>query len=206
VAQDVRVVNELTGAEAALYGGLGGGLVGGVLALLGVVVERLLRLTGRLRGMASKPSFTLIGAMDEMGRQTPVDLLDADETTDADAVEYRFAIDLFNGKEVPTGLRDVRVVFVHSGGDHHTSTPNDLETGRQLSGRLMIDELKVINIPPRQFVRKEMQGYFGKEEADALKTGTWERIEFVGEFPSRPILGSKTYRKTVTERSAWSRR
>ena len=49
VETSVRGMSDLSAVEVALYRGLGGGLIGGVFALLGVVVERLLRQTGRLR-------------------------------------------------------------------------------------------------------------------------------------------------------------
>lgn len=176
-------------------------LAGSFAALLGVVVERLLRLTGLLRFEASEPSLMLTGVLDKEGLPRNVNWKVADETTEADGVEYRFAIDLFNGKEVPTGLRDVTVVFVHNDGHRQRSSPYDSETGRQVSGRLIADQLVVINVSPRQFVRKELHGYFGKEEADAVKTGRWERtLVFEAKRPKRPILGilgSKTYHKTI---------
>jgi hypothetical protein len=59
----------------------------------------------------------------------------------------------------------------------------------------------VINIPPRQFVRKDLYGSFDREGAVALASGRWKRVEFVGARPRRPllgILGSKTYRKVIT--------
>ena len=169
---------------------------------VGVVVERLARSLGLLRFVASVESLLLTGGdRSGWGDRSEVPLEEANETTEADGVEYRFAIDLCNGKEVPTGLRAPRVELVHDG-RRQPSSPYDSTTGRQLSGRLIADTLEVVNIPPRQVVRKELHGYFGKEVADALKTGRWERIEFVAERPARPIfgvLGSKTYRKTLAK-------
>jgi len=164
-----------------------------------VVIERLLRLAGRLRFEASEPSLVLTGVLDKEGLPRNVSWKDAEETTEADGVYYRFAIDLFNGKEVPTGLRDVLVVFVHHGGRREPSPPYDSKTGRQVSGRLVADELEVINVSPRQFVRTELHGYFGKEEADAIKTGRWKRMVFETKRPKRPLLWRKTYRKIIIE-------
>jgi hypothetical protein len=117
-------------------------------------------------------------------------------------VSYVFAVDLFNGKEVPTGMHDITVEIVLDNGKRVTSQPLDNDTYRGHSQIRMYDELAVINLPPRQFVRKELRGGFGTEVASALVSGKWRRMEFVGEFPRRPIfgvLGSKTYRKTITK-------
>jgi hypothetical protein len=60
----------------------------------------------------------------------------------------------------------------------------------------------VINLAPRQFLRMELQGKFDREGVLALASKEkWRRIDFVGKRPKRPllgILGSKTYRKTIT--------
>ena len=48
----------------------------------------------------------------------------------------------------------------------------------------------------------ELQGEFDRAGVLALASEKWRRIEFVGERPKRPILGvlgSKTYRKTITD-------
>ena len=62
--------------------------------------------------------------------------------------------------------------------------------------------MDVINLAPRQFLRMELQGEFDRAGVLALASEKWRRIEFVGERPKRPILGvlgSKTYRKTITD-------
>jgi hypothetical protein len=56
----------------------------------------------------------------------------------------------------------------------------------------------VINLPPRQFVHKELSGGFGKAAAEACKSRGW-RIEFVAQRPKRPLFWRKTYRKTITK-------
>lgn len=189
-------MSELSAIEAALYGGLGGGLIGGVFAVIGVVVERLLRLTGRLRFEASVKTLVLTGIKDAQGLERNVPLEEADEKTEASGAHYIFEIDLFNGREVPTGLRRVRVELVCDDGERLESRPYDAEN-RPLG-------LDVINIPPRQFKHLELhEDALGKDAADILKTGRWKRIDFAGERPKRPflgVLGRKTYRKTITKR------
>jgi hypothetical protein len=196
VAEDVR---GLSAATATLYGAL----IGGTFALLGVVIERLMRLTGRVRFEASVERLLLTGVIDKDGYERNVSWKDADANTEASGVQYIFAIDLFNGKEVPTGLRDVRVELVRDdGGRLKSSRPSDIAADPR--------DVNVINIPPRQFKHMRLYGEdFGKDAADALKTTGWKQIEFVGERPKRPvlgILGTKTYRKTITEPKDWPRR
>lgn len=60
------------------------------------------------------------------------------------------------------------------------------------------NKLKVINLPPRQFVREELSGGFGKAAAEACKGRGW-RIEFVAQRPKRPLFWRKTYRRVVTK-------
>lgn len=208
VATVVRDVSPgLSGAEAALYGGLGGGLIGGVLALLGVIVERVLRLTGFLRFEASEWEAKFVSG-DSWDRE---ELSPDEAATSAERVEFSFAVDLFNGKEVPTGLRDIKVELVRKAGESLTSRPEDRQSGSRESRHKAIrySSVDVINLAPRQFLRMELQGEFYRAGVLALASEKWRRIEFVGERPKRPILGvlgSKTYRKTITDPKSEKRR
>lgn len=177
------------------------GALGIIGTLLGVMIERLLRLTGRLRFEASDGEVSL-KISDGQGSWYPVSLEKADDVAEVIGARYAVAIDLFNGREVPTGLRRVRVELVRDDGERSESRPYNTED-RPLG-------VDVVNIPPRQFKHLELhEDDLDKDVADVLKTGRWKRIDFVGEFPGPPIfgiLGSKTYRKTITERSDWPRR
>jgi hypothetical protein len=112
--------------------------------LLGVVIERLMRLIGRLRFEASVLWLVLTDVIDEDGYPRNVSWRDADEKTEASGVRYTFAMDLFNGKEAPTGLRDPLVVLVRDDGERFEG--RTLEVGPPESR--MQD---VINLLPRQF-------------------------------------------------------
>jgi hypothetical protein len=191
-------------ATATLYGAI----IAGSFALLGVVVERVLRLMGFLRFEASEweRRFTA-GRRNGFGQFKEIRPTEAELF--AKRVEYRFAIDLFNGKEVPTGLRDVEVVLTREDGEPLRSRPYDVLGVRRVpSSDARTSEAStvyVINIPPRQFVHKELAGSFDSREAVvALASERWERVEIVAKRPKRPILGvlgSKTYRKTITKPS-----
>ena len=171
------------------------GTLGIIGVLLGVMIERLMRLAGLVRCVTSVQSLTLTGVEDSEGYERPLSLANADESTKASGVSYVFVIDFFNGKEMPTGLRNASVVLVRDDGKRIPSLPLG-EKNRSL---------EVINLAARQFEHHELRGGFGKKAANALTTGRWKRILFEAERPKRPLLWRKTYRKTITERSDWSR-
>jgi hypothetical protein len=200
VATVVRDVSPgLSGAEAALYGAI----IAGAFTLLGVVVERVLRLVGFLRFEAYEWEKRFTGALNNRNEYPEVE--PAQAAVLAERVDYRFAIDLFNGKEIPTGLRDIKVVLIREDGEPLTSQPYNLMSLRheELTGRLAYDTVDVLNIPPRQFVHIEFRGSFDNREAvTALTSAKWQRMEFEAKRPKRPllgVLGSKTYRKTITD-------
>ena len=172
-------------------------LIGVFGALAGLVVERLLRLLGRLRFEASGWRLIDFYREDE-GWGTGIITAEQAEK-EASQVRYRVAIDLFNGKEVPTGLRDTAIVLVLADGSRVSSQPRDLTAVRATEYSTSHDKLAVINVPPRQFVHKDLEGEFEREGAVALAKGEWKRAEFVGKRPKRPLLWRKTYRKTIQE-------
>jgi hypothetical protein len=115
VVQDSRP--GLSGAEAALYGAI----IAGAFTLLGVVTERILRLMGFLRFEAYEWEKRFTGALNNRNENPEVE--PAQAAASAERVDYRFAIDLFNGKEIPTGLRDIKVVLIREDGEPLTSQP-----------------------------------------------------------------------------------
>jgi hypothetical protein len=187
----------LSGTEAALYGGLGGGLIGGILALLGVIVERVLRLVAFLRFEVYEWERKFTKARNDWGDYE--EIMPEEAATLAKRVGYSLAVDLFNGKEVPTGLRDIKVALVRKDGEPLTSRPQDRQSGSRdsRSGVLRYSRVGVLNIQPRQFVRMELQGEFDRAGALALAAEMWERIEFVGERPKPPSWESSGARPTA---------
>lgn len=173
------------------------GLLG---VVVGVLAERIARVLGRLYCETSdwETRFTT-------ATLNPVGLYKEMEPGQAKMfakrVEYRFAIDVFNGKEIPTGLRDIKVELVREGGSPLESRPEDLMSLRkdELSEGLVRTEVSVINIPPRHFVHMQLTGSFDTREAVvALTGGSWRRVELVGKLPGGLLFSrSKTYRKTI---------
>lgn len=184
-----------------------GALIGGGFALVGVVVDRLLMSWGQLWCEPSSDLEVLkLLAPDADGIPSLVD-----DPGDATEFEYSLHLDLFNSKDIPVGLRDISLKFIYANGPVPTG-PLDGETHRYSQSRGHVyDKLHVINLPPKQWVHKELRGWVAPERGQDLMG--WERVEFVAEHPRHPslvILGSKTYRKVVgkgpLDRPRWRRR
>jgi hypothetical protein len=101
--------------------------------------------------------------------------------------------------------------LVRKEGESLTGRTEDRQSGSRESRHKAIrySRVDVINLAPRQFLRMELQGEFDRAGVLDLASEKWRRIEFVGERPKRPILGvlgSKTYRKTITDPKSEKRR
>jgi len=159
-------------------------LIGGGLALLGVFIERFSRSIGLL-----------------WCESTGWDL-----TFDDQAAKYSVCLDLFNGKEIPVGLRSISVVFICKEGKL-ISEPEEVQARPfplspivklQDVGPL-ISAVSVVNLPPRQWMSKELQGRVYEKEDVRLLAG-WRKVEFVGQRQRRGLFERKTYRKVIAVR------
>ena len=173
------------------------GLLG---VVVGVLAERIARVFGRLYCETSdwETRYTT-ATLNPFGLYKEIEPEQAKMF--AKRVGYRFAIDVFNGKEIPTGLRDIKVELVREGGSPLESRPYDLMSVRkdELSKGLVRTEVAVINIPPRHFVHMQLTGSFDTREAVvALRGGSWKRVEIVGQLSRGLLLSrSKIYRKKI---------
>jgi hypothetical protein len=177
VEEGVRGVSDLTGVEAALYGGLGGGLIGGVFALLGVVVERLIQRYGRIRCVMEPIEIYTSESPEDVYplRRLPVpaDYLPApDAGTYNDYAEplVRCSIKakMFNEKEARTGLRDVVLVF--DGSPPLESSMKDRSTRRDTASGIRMDELEKVNLPSREWIVLSLEAIIDAKDAQSLAT------------------------------------
>jgi hypothetical protein len=134
---------------------------------------------------------------------------------DADGVEYSVRVDLYNGKEIPVGLRDVSIVFICIGGKL-VSKPEEppvqiLGAPRRATWSTEIASLgipesgvvHVMNLPPRQWVSKDLRGRFqGRKDIRLLSR--WYRVEFVGQRQRRGLFEPKIFRKIISSRPPFS--
>jgi len=162
--------------------------IGGLGVVVGLVLERILRLWG---GMWCEPGHHEVNPLfgDHWEGIHP-----ASDPEAAKWIDYKIRLDLYNSREVPVGLRDVRVVFKFSEGCL-SKVPNDKAEllRRPQSGGppepQMYGPLHVVNLPPRQWVVKEITGRLDDPE-EIRRVFEWRQIEFAGErrrvWPLRP--------------------
>lgn len=164
-----------------------------VLGVLGgVAIERVARSWGRLWCETSKCEVWYLQNL-EWGSRT----LDPEEAGDNWGAEYEIALDLFNGKEIPVGLREISVVISHASGEL-VSKPKDATSGKFNYGQTTYATLVTVNLPPRQWVRLDLGGPIA---GGAKVAKGWQRIEFVGHRQRRGLLEPKTFRKTIASRA-----
>ena len=159
-----------------------------IAALVGVVVGIVAnRLADRLGRLWCKPTGWKLRFMNADGE---IGIERADEVT---WLDYSFALDLFNGRDIPTGLRNLKVILVCEDGKEVRSEPADRASVRP--GASSPEEMSVINLPPRKWVHKEFVGTF--HEPEGINVGKWQRADLVGEWPRR---WRKKFRKKIAER------
>jgi hypothetical protein len=180
-------------------------LVGGLgvfAALAGIVVERILRFWGRLWCEPASYEVSPRSGESYEGIKTETD----PEATKW--IDYSVRLDLYNSREVPVGLRNIRLVFKCQDGEISVS-PKDMATERleqrhhTLPDRLVYDHIYVVNLPPRQWVVKELFGRFDDPEDIRLVFG-WRQLEFVGEWRRVWPLPPKTFCKAIDSRAPYS--
>jgi len=174
--------------------------IGAIGALAGVALERLLRYLG---GVWCEPAHhevnPFFGEDGGWGR-----IHTATEPDAAEWIDYEIRLDLYNGREVPVGLRDVRVVFKGSDGCL-SKVPNDKAEllRRPQSGGppepQMYGPLYVVNLPPRQYVAKELCGRLDDPEEVSRVFG-WRQLEFTAVRRRMWPLPAKRLRWVVAAR------
>lgn len=177
-------------------------LIGVFGALAGLVVERLLRTLGRLWCEPAGWKLEFMVRNRERGGYSDVEV-EPEGAPEGAWITYSASLDLYNGKEIPVGLRDISVVFTHSGGEL-AHKPRDAARPLVMEGRIYVRTqenhatLETLNLQPRQWVRLELFGELREVvEVEAMKG--WRRAEFVGQ--RRGAFGRrKTFRKTIATR------
>ena len=144
-------------AVAAIYGGL----VGGVLAMIGVLagmfLESRLQRHGKLRCVVSNWELT--------------------EVTPLGQAFCTFEVYLFNESILATGLRDISIAFYQD---------SESELVCSLKDRPSAQSFRVLDLPPRRWVHARPYALFEADEAQRLID--FRRVEVVGRFPDGSIF------------------
>lgn len=164
--------------------------------IVGIVAERLVRNVGGIWCEPQEEWEPVLGFLDsrtgDWGRPPAEDPGQA-----PDYATYNFTLDLFNSKEIPVGLRRIRVVFECAGGTI-SSTPQDPATSRESAGMRRTDPVSIINLPPRQVVSQIFSGFFRGEDVDTL--AGWKVARFVAEYPGRRWYLRKKFNEVIARR------
>lgn len=163
--------------------------------LLGVVVgllaERFLRTLGEVVCETEPLRWTFRYDMGPGDNRRPRHMIGLGpigrgDVAQATSVEYRFGADFYNGRDLPTGLRALEVLFHRPHDQPMRATPQDGRTWRtqEVGGRAIgsrMDPLKVLNLPPKQLVSLEVRGTV----PDPARLERCERVELIAAFPDR---------------------
>jgi hypothetical protein len=170
----------------------------GVLA--GLVMERVLRSWGSL--WYEPTTWKIDFYANDLSEANWSGPRQAENPIDAKAMRYELWMDLYNDKEVPTGLRGVSIVFDCESGEV-ISEPRSLTSGgsdryRGTAGAVV----RIINLAPRQWDFVALYDEIDNPEVVQLLAG-WKKVELVGQqrrglLPGRP----GEYRKTIASRES----
>lgn len=174
---------------AALLGVLGG-----------VLLERVARSWGRLWCEPSEWKLEFgTQYLDEQSYERDR-LLPREEEDRAQWVTYSVHLDLFNGKEIPVGLRDISIVFSCDDGEvvsKPLSTTGVVQ--RPYGGFVDYPVMRIINLFPRQWDFVALHDDLRGPDNVRLLLG-WRKVEFVGQRQRRGLLERKPFRKTIASR------
>ena len=199
------------------------GLVGVLGVVAGVFVERLAQRYGKLRFEAEPMRLQFLGDMGGRAaiHSLPVDV-DAFEPGKKPPthhvlgrlegelwIEYKVSIELFNEKELPTGLRDIAIVF-RGRGEARVETMPCYQGTWQIQGGPAIgygmpedaDPVDIINLPSREWVRFDLagafNGHFFIDEREPRKLKDCDTVEFLGCLPNR-----RKFVRTIPINAEW---
>jgi hypothetical protein len=159
------------------------GFVGIAGTIAGVVVERFLRRYGKLRSEVRgwRVNFQAPDGQGSFTFDGPYEGIPPDRPGYA---QCRFRVSFYNEKDVDTGLRDVYVLFSWPGGVTEEIPPVSL------ANQLSVEEIPVLNLPPRRWVWWDMQANISNEEGK--RVSELERVVLRGYFP-----GGKLFEQVV---------
>jgi hypothetical protein len=139
-------------AVAAIYGGLVGGVLAMIGVLAGMALESRLQRGGKVRCVVSDWELTDVGPLGQAYCSCEV---------------Y-----LFNERLLAMGLRDVSVVFYRDGEQRWVYLLKD---------RASSESLRVLDLPPRQWVHVRPYALFEGKEVQELNG--LRQVELVGSLP-----------------------
>lgn len=155
------------------------GLIGAVLGVIATLITtEMLKKTGKLYVYVHEENFELYsGETDKFGGP-----LSVGEFEKASYGLVRYKLQLYNGSDIPKSFRNIQLKFSLQQKQPIYVVPKDEATRRTSGPITFTDELTVLNIPPKQFIEKDLKLKIGSEikEFSALKSVKFEANKYNG--------------------------
>jgi hypothetical protein len=139
------------------------GIVGILGTVAGVLLEHWLKSRGKLHVLLSDWSIRYNKGVNPAAQEL------TSTREEATGAEYSFTFEAFNGRNEPTGLRDVVVEFRHAGDVLSRDHPQDLARRQVGLHTTYTPELTVINLPPKQWVHLQLTGRWSSGKPERLR-------------------------------------
>lgn len=176
----------------------------GAFTLLGVVVgivaERLARTLGKITCEPQEewePVFGLISTRTGDSGQSVSHEYEVGETVNSNHARYSVTLDLFNSKELPVGLRSIRIIFDCEGGSV-VNIPDEAPPPKLPGTITPGEQASILNLPSRQLVSLRFQGNSIGEDVQTLRR--WKTAKFVAEYPGSRLFSRGTFSKVIARR------
>lgn len=143
------------------YKSIFGTILGSIVTL---IVTHIIKKNGRLRFDFNNWKVDWYGE----GELSSIEAIESFEK--AKYLGFKFELIVYNGSEIPKSLKNICVEFKNS--SNILIRPlKDLATKRHLSSGFMriVDDIKVINLSPKQMTYIELEGYIPKEDYNKVK-------------------------------------
>lgn len=135
------------------------GIIG---ALLGVIVTTILNEYLKSKG---KINFYFLNFNRCFkGRGILGEYCEVYDVENADSFEYEFEIQIYNSSDVNKIIREFEIEFICIDNRKIYSTPHNKDTIREYAGGFKTDELKILNLKPKEIIDFNICGYIWDEE------------------------------------------
>lgn len=106
-------------------------------------------------------------SQDEIGAIVPID-----NYKDALYCSFSFDLILYNNSEVPKSLKDVKIRFENQNSSIEIILSDSCNQKYSVSGIPLFNEIKVINVPPKQMYHIKSQGNLSESNFTKIKENT----------------------------------
>lgn len=152
-------------------------------AVVGAFLPKILARWGVVTCEAEVVHSVAIGMFGTFEEDKPILPITEDFLPAAD-ITFEIEVDLFNEKEIPTGLRDVSVYAVSGDESLRLYTRKRIVKASAEEPAPLPEPTRTVNLPPGEIVHLKLTTRFTKEALVNEDIKKYENLEFRGKFPS----------------------